>query len=145
MKDEGIGVHVIERLKTLALPEDVEVLEGGVLGLDLIEYMEERKKIIIIDAVKGGRTPGTIYHLTREDIENGKGVCLSLHDIDLPYVFNVADLLGQQINPKIIGIEPKDMDVGLELSSEIEALVPKVIELVLQEVKRKTDYLYMNN
>ena len=43
LKDEGIGVHVIERLKTLALPEDVEVLEGGVLGLDLIEYMEERR------------------------------------------------------------------------------------------------------
>ena len=143
MKDEGIGVHVIERLKTLALPEDVEVLEGGVLGLDLIEYMEERKKIIIIDAVKGGRTPGTIYHLTREDIENGKGVCLSLHDIDLPYVFNVADLLGQQINPTIIGIEPKDMDVGLELSPEIEAQVPKVIDLVLQEVTCNIDYLYM--
>ena len=137
MKDEGIGMYVIERLKALDLPKKVEVLEGGVLGLDLLEYIEDREKVIIIDAVKGGKAPGTISRLTREDIEDGQNLCLSLHDIDLPHVFNLADLLGHRINPCIIGIEPKDLSVGLEPSPEIEAQIPKVIDLVLNEIQRR--------
>ena len=133
LKDEGVGMYVIDRLKALDLPEEIELIEGGVLGLDLLEYMEDRKKVIIIDAVKGNKAPGTIYRLTRKDIEDGQNLCLSLHDMDLPYVFNLADLLGQKINPIIIGIEPKDMSIGLELTTEIEAQIPKVIDMVLKE------------
>jgi hydrogenase maturation protease len=136
LTDEGLGVHVIERLRAMDLPEEVELLEGGVLGIDLLEHMEDREKVIIIDAAQGDVVPGTIYRLTREDIEMGEGRCLSsLHDIDLPYVLNTADLMGHRIDPIIIGVEPKDLGVGLELSPEIEAVIPKVIEQVLKEVE----------
>jgi hydrogenase maturation protease len=137
LRDEGVGVHVVQRLQTMDLPEDVEVLEGGVLGLDLLEEMENREKLIIVDAVQGDGSPGTTYRLTRKEIEMGAGRCLtSLHEIDLPYVLHTADLLGQHINPIIIGVEPKDMGIGLELSPEIEAQIPKVIDLVLKEIGR---------
>jgi hydrogenase maturation protease len=135
LKDEGMGVHVIDRVKALDLPEEVEVIEGGVLGLDLLDYIEDREKIIIIDAVNGGDRPGTIYRLRRKDIEMRENRCLSsLHDIDLPHVLHMADLMGEHIDPVIIGVEPKDMSVGLELSPEIEAQIPKVIDLVLKEI-----------
>jgi hydrogenase maturation protease len=136
LKDEGVGTLVAGRLQAVELPEEAELMEGGVLGLDLIEHMEDREKVIIIDAVQGGMPPGTIYRLRRKDIEMGEGRCLSsLHDIDLPYVLNMADLSGQHIDPIIIGVEPKDMDVGFEeLSPEVEAQIPKVIELVLKEI-----------
>jgi hydrogenase maturation protease len=139
LKDEGVGVKVVERLEALGdLPDGVELLQGGVLGLDLLEDMEGREKIIIVDAVNGGETPGTIYRMTREHIDTGRNRCLSsVHEIDLPYVFRMADLLGQQIDPVvIIGIEPKDMDVGFEeLSPEVEAQIPKVIDLVMKEIR----------
>jgi hydrogenase maturation protease len=135
LKDEGIGVHVTERIRAMNMPEEVELLDGGVLGLDLIEPMEDREKVIIIDAVQGGEVPGTIYRLTRKDIEMRKDWRLSsLHDIDLPYVINMAELMGKHIDPVIIGVEPKDMSVGLELSPEIEAKIPEVIEMVMKEI-----------
>ncbi|NVM20209.1 MAG: hydrogenase maturation protease [Desulfobacterales bacterium] len=135
MKDEGIGVHIAERLQAVDLPDEVEVLEGGVLGVDLLEHMEHREKVIIIDAVQGDMGPGTIYRLTRKEIEMGENRCLSsLHEIDLPYVLNVGDFMGHYIDPVIIGVEPKDLSVGLDLSPEIEALIPKVVDLVMKEI-----------
>jgi hydrogenase maturation protease len=136
LKDEGVGVHVTERIQAMNIPEDVELLDGGVLGIDLIESMEEREKVIIIDAVQGGEAPGTIYRLTRKDIEMRKDWRLSsLHDIDLSYVLNTAELIGKYLDPVIIGVEPKDMGVGLELSPEIEAKIPEVIEWVMKEIR----------
>ena len=137
LKDEGIGVHVIERMQAMSLlDEEVELLDGGVLGLDLIEPMEDREKVIIIDAVQGGEVPGTIYRLRRKDIEMGKDWHLSsLHDIDLPYVLNMAELMGKHIDPVIIGVEPEDMSPGLELSPEIEAKIPEVIDMVFKEIE----------
>jgi hydrogenase maturation protease len=97
--------------------------------------MEDRERVIIIDAVQGGEEPGTVYRLTRKDIDMGKTRLLSsLHEIDLPYVLNVAALMGKHIEPVIIGVEPKDISVGLELSPEIEAKIPEVIEMVMKEI-----------
>jgi hydrogenase maturation protease len=136
LKDEGVGVHVARRLQAMDLPENVEVLEGGVLGLDLLDHLEEREKVVVVDAVDGGDEPGTIHRLTRADIESGKTRChMSLHEIDLPQVFATADLMGLKVDPIIIGIEPKDMDLGYdEMTPEVEAAIPRVIELVLKEI-----------
>jgi hydrogenase maturation protease len=135
LRDEGIGVHVAQRIEAMNLPDEVELFDGGVLGLDLLEHMEDRERVIIIDAVQGGEEPGTVYRLTRKDIDMGKTRLLSsLHEIDLPYVLNVAALMGKHIEPVIIGVEPKDISVGLELSPEIEAKIPEVIEMVMKEI-----------
>ena len=119
------------------LPENVEVLEGGVLGLDLLDHLEEREKIVVIDTVDGDVGPGAIYRLTRKDIEVGNTRCLtSLHEIDLPQVFATADLMGIDIEPMVlIGVQPKDMSMGYdELTPEVEEAIPRVIELVLKEI-----------
>ena len=136
LKDEGVGVHVARRLQAMDLPDDVEVIEGGVLGLDLLDHMEEREKIVVVDAVDGGEMPGTVYRLTRAEIEQSVTRCLtSLHEMDLPKVFATADLMGIQIEPVIIGVEPKDMNMGYdELTPEVEAAIPRVIEMVLKEI-----------
>lgn len=137
LKDEGVGVHVIRRLEAMDLPENVEVMEGGVLGLDLLDHMEEREKLIIVDAVEGDKGPGGVHRLTRNEIEAGETRCrMSLHEIDLPQVFASADMMGIQIEPLVlIGIEPKEIDIGYdELTPEVEAAVPKAIEMVLKEI-----------
>jgi len=139
LKDEGVGVHVARRLLTMDLPDNVEVLEGGVLGLDLLDHLEEREKVVVVDAVDGGDEPGTIHRLTRADIEEGKTRChMSLHEIDLPQVFATADMMGIKIDPVIIGIEPKVIDIGYdELTPEVEAAIPEAIAMVLKEIGAK--------
>jgi len=137
LKDEGVGVLVARRLQEMDLPDNVEVLEGGVLGFDLLDHMEEREKIVVIDAVDGDGEPGAVYRMTRAEIDEGNSRCMtSLHEVDLPQVFSTADLMGIQIEPMVlIGIQPKAIEMGYdEVTPEVEAAMPKAIELVLKEV-----------
>ena len=60
LQDEGVGVRVIERLQAAyAFPNDVTVLDGGTLGLDLLHVLEESDRAVVVDAVKAGKEPGT--------------------------------------------------------------------------------------
>ncbi len=136
LTDEGVGVHVAQRLQKMDLPSHVEVLDGGTSGFDLLDDIEGRKKVVVVDTVKGGGPPGTIYRMTTEDIEEAPKSRLSLHDIDMTDLLKLADLFEiEKPEIVIIGIEPKDMEsASMELSPEIEAQIPKVIELVMKEV-----------
>jgi hydrogenase maturation protease len=136
LKDEGVGVRVVKRLRDINLPCYTEVLDGGTLGLDLLFYIEGRKKVIVIDAVKAGGTPGTIYRFADSDIVAEAKISLSAHDIDFMDVLKTAHFLGHKPEIIFIGIEPKDISEGLELSPEIEKKIPKVIDVVMREIGR---------
>jgi hydrogenase maturation protease len=139
LKDEGVGVHVIQRLQEKKLPPDVEVLDGGTSGFDLLYEMEGRKHVVIIDAVKGGEEPGTIYRFSGNDVKAREKAFVSLHDINLADVFRLAELLGNKPEIKVIGIEPKCIEPSLELSPEIEDKIPIVIGLVEEEIGISVD------
>jgi hydrogenase maturation protease len=136
LKDEGVGVHVARKLMDMDPPAHVEVVYGGTAGFDLLDEIEGRKKVVVVDTVKGGGPPGTIYRMTTEDIEEAPKSRLSLHDIDMTDLLKLADLFEiEKPEIVIIGIEPKDMEsASLELSPEIEAKVPRLIELVMEEI-----------
>ena len=136
LRDEGVGVHVIEALKDRDLPPDVEVLDGGTASLELLNLVANRDRVIIVDAVEGGGEPGTIYRFSPDDINYQSTTFTSLHQISLMETLTDAKYL--DIVPKtvvILGIEPKDMDLGLEMTPEITAVVPRVVELVLAELE----------
>jgi hydrogenase maturation protease len=137
LKDEGVGVHVARRLMDIDLPPQVEVVDGGTAGFDLLDDIEGREKVVVVDTVKGGKPPGTIYRMTTEDIEETPKSRLSLHDIDMTDLLKLADLFKiEKPDIVVIGVEPKDMlTASLELSPEIEAQIPKVIDLVKQEIE----------
>ena len=64
LSDEGVGLRVLERLAaTYDLPEGVQTLDGGTLGLDLLYYLEGVENLLIIDAVEMGKAPGTLLRL----------------------------------------------------------------------------------
>ena len=136
LKDEGVGVRVAERLKDMTLPPDVEVMDGGTMGLDLLYYIEGRKKVVVIDAVRAGEPPGIMYRFTDRDVADKKGLLRSAHGFDFLDVINISKLLGNK-PPEIvfIGIEPEDISEGLELSPIIEERIPAIIELVMKEIE----------
>jgi hydrogenase maturation protease len=138
LKDEGIGVHVARKLMDMDLPPYVEVVEGGTSGFDLLDDIEGRGKVVVVDTVQAGQPPGTLYRLSREDIEDRPKQRLSLHDIDMTDLLKLSDLLGVKKPAEviIIGVEPKDMETAsMELSPEVEAQISKVIELVMKEIQ----------
>jgi len=138
LTDEGVGVHVVQRLQKMDLPPQVEVMDGGTSGFDLLDDIEGRKKVIVVDTVKAGQPPGTVYRMTPDDMEETGKSRISLHDIDMIDLLKLADVFKiQKPEIVIIGIEPKDMESpSLELSAEVAAQVPRVVELVMKEIGR---------
>jgi hydrogenase maturation protease len=136
LKDEGIGVHVINRLREMDLPTDVEVMDGGTLGIDLVFYIEGRKKVIVVDTVTAGEPPGTMYRFTDKDLSFKKDFLRTAHGIDFSDVVKTAQTLGTKPEEVVfIGIEPADMNEGLEPTDFIAKRIPVIIELVMKELK----------
>ena len=135
LRDEGVGVRVIEQMQKMHLPDNVELVDGGTAGADLLDVLAERKKVIVIDAVQADCEPGTVLRFSADDLTQPDGVGMSLHEIGLGEALTMTKQLG--CAPKevvVFGIKPMDISCGLELSEEIKASVPKVVELVLAEI-----------
>ena len=138
LKDEGVGVHVVKKLKEMPLPANVEVLDGGTARLDLVDFIEDRKKLIVIDAVNAGEKPGTIYRLTEDNLYIKPKAITSFHEIDFLDALHMSEVMNSKPEEiVVIGIEPKDMSGGIELSPEIEERIPIIINAVLKELNGK--------
>jgi len=134
--DEGVGVRVIEQLFSHPLPDEIEVIDGGTAGYELINFFEGKEKVIIVDAVKTDDTPGSVYKLDLSVVQEDETVQLSLHQIGLKNVFKMASMM--DLNPEVtlIGIVPKDyQDYNIGLSEEVEKAIPLAIETVLKEIE----------
>lgn len=138
MKDDGFGVRVIEKMQGMELPPDVEVMDGGVQGMNLLYCIEGRKKVIVVDSVSADNPPGTIYRFTEKALLEKKDLLRSAHGVDFSDVIKTAEFLGTKPGEIVfIGIEPEKVSEGLELSHSLEKRIPKVIELVLKELDRE--------
>jgi len=129
-KDEGYGVHAVRALSSqaaLAAPT-VEFLDGGVLGLNLLEYVEESQYLLLIDVVNANKPPGTIIELEGKDIPLYTGIKLSQHQVTFQEVLWYANMRGH-LPPHLhlIGVQPQDISIGVELTPLLEATLPEVI------------------
>ncbi len=132
-KDEGIGIHVIQEMQKMELPDHIELLDIGTSTMDLISHLERVKKLIIIDAMKAEGKPGTIYKCKPEDLIPKGEESVSLHDIGVIETLSMARKMGMEIETVIIGVEPQIMDWGMELTEEVKNKIPLIIEAVLKE------------
>jgi hydrogenase maturation protease len=132
-QDEGIGVHIIQAMEDLELPKHVDLLDIGTSTMDLFFHLKGVEKLVVIDAMKAGGPPGTIYKCRPEDLLPKDERPISLHEIGLLESLNMAEKMGMKINTVIIGVEPKVLDWGVELSEEVKSKIPTVIEVILKE------------
>jgi hydrogenase maturation protease len=140
LSDEGVGVHVAQRMMTVDMPPEVQVVEGGTDGFGLVNVITEADRMILIDAVKGGGQPGSIYRFEIEDCPPYPDIFkTSVHQISILEVINLSSLIGSTPRTTIIGIEPACMEMGMELSAAVEAKVPRVIQMIKEEVDASLD------
>jgi hydrogenase maturation protease len=124
----------------IAFPPEVEVVEGGTDGFGLIHVLTRADRLILIDAVKGGETPGSVYRFDLEECRPFPDLYkTSVHQISILEVLSLLGLIGSPPRTTIIGVEPKSLQMGMELSPEVEAQIPKVINLVKEEVLATLD------
>lgn len=137
LSDDGLSVHVLERLQADNLiPDEIQMIDGGTCGLDLLQYLEGVSNLIIIDAIKTrDGIPGSIIRLDGDKVPAYLSVKISPHDIGLPDLLATAKL--RDLYPEkivVFGIQPASLELGVELSPEVAANVESLIELIQKEV-----------
>jgi hydrogenase maturation protease len=139
--DEGVGVHAVNRLRLEKLPEDIQLVEGGVGGIALLNYVRGVDRVVFIDALSGDR-PGTIHRLTERDLNTKVKTMLrpmSLHDVGLAEMIKIGKAVYPDEMPKeiiIYGIEIREPKTySTELSKEVNDSMNNVVKLVVKELK----------
>lgn len=134
--DDGFADAVLRRLEQEALPAGVELFDAGTSAIDLMAVFGGREKLIVLDAVRGGRAPGTLYRFSPEEVEAGGLPMNSLHQVGLLETLKLGELV--DCTPQqtvVIGVQPADTSLGIGLSAEVEAAVERAAALVLQELE----------
>jgi len=137
-RDEGFGVRVIEKLREqYAFSENVTLVDGGVLGLNLLSVLSEADHLIVVDAVRNRGEPGDLYRLEKEEIPERIRGKNSLHQVDFLETLTVCRALDKVPETVIFGVEPEDIEtLSLDLTPTTQARVDRVVDLVLEEVRR---------
>jgi hydrogenase maturation protease len=132
-RDEGLGVQALKLLDAqLGNQSDFELLDGGVLGLNLLMIVEECSHLLILDAVNVGKPAGTVVEMRKEEIPLYAGIKLSQHQITFQEVLGLANIRGfLPEHLHLVGIQPEDISIGLDLSPTIELALPEVISRAL--------------
>jgi hydrogenase maturation protease len=136
MSDDGVGVWIVQELqKRYTFPGNVEVMDGGTLGLDLLPKLEGIERLLVIDAVETGGTPGTLIRLTGEDLPIALQTKLSPHQMGLKDLLAVAELMGHAPREMVlIGVQPGSIEMDTSLTPDVEVKVEIMIANVLKQM-----------
>jgi len=138
LSDEGVGVHVINRFQeTFAIPDDVEVIDGGTMGLDLMPYFEGKSHVIVVDAMcADGQEPGTIRRFSGRQVMHMLGERISPHQIGLSDLLACTEVDSQlPEHVVLLGIVPESLDTGLEMTATIQTRVDVLVALLRDELE----------
>ncbi len=136
--DEGTGVRVIQKLEEeYVFSENVELYDGGTLGLKLLEPICRSDFAIVVDIVRAGGAPGTIYRIVEKDMPRKIPYKSSLHELNIVETLIYADELGNKPETVVIGIEPGDWTSwSTSLTEPVRNRMEEFVEVVLEEIKQ---------
>ncbi|NCD24294.1 MAG: hydrogenase maturation protease [Deltaproteobacteria bacterium] len=138
LTDEGAGVHAVNDLAKESEWDSslVDFLDGATFTQDIFYIFQEYEKVLVLDAVKGGKEPGTVYRFTEANLRDNEEQSLSLHDIDLLDSLKMASLLGHRPELVVIGVEPLTItEWSMELSAPLKAAYPAFQEAARREIR----------
>jgi hydrogenase maturation protease len=133
--DDAVGMQAVELLsRDPRMPEQVEIIPGGSLGLALLERLRGITHLIAIDAVEAGLTPGAVFQFRGAELANvptGK----SVHLLGLRDLLDALTVLGEPPeHVTLIGVQPESTGWGTQLSPPVQAAVPDLLEQVFEVV-----------
>jgi hydrogenase maturation protease len=136
--DEGFGVRVVEELeRRYAFPENVTIIDGGVLGVSLMGVMSAADRLIVVDVIRNHGVPGDLYRLAGDAIPERIRAKNSLHQIDFLEALTLCQALDKVPEAVILGVEPEDiLTLSTKLTATTHNRVDDVIRMVLDELDR---------
>ena len=138
LSDEGVGVRVVEHLsEQYDFADNITLIDGGVLGVRLMGVVAETDILIVVDAVRNGGEPGTLYRMEGDEVPRRVLAKQSMHDLDLPEVLALCHAIDHDPIAIVVGIEPEDIDtMDVSLTPTIAAKLEDLASLVLKELDR---------
>lgn len=138
MSDDGVGVRVVQELqRSYNFPENVKVIDGGTLGLDLLPMLENITHLILVDAVETGGKPGTMVRLAGEELPIALETKLSPHQMGLKDLLAVSELMGHSPGEMVlIGVQPGSIEMGVDMTADVDAVLDEMISNVLYELDK---------
>jgi hydrogenase maturation protease len=135
-RDEGLGIRALWRLQEeYALPESVQPLDGGTLGLELLSYLEEAHRVLVLDAALTDGPPGTLLRLAGDEVPAFLGMRTSPHEVGLADLLAVARLRGTApAELVVLGMQPAALELGWELSPSVEAHLGVLVTAAAREL-----------
>lgn len=134
-RDDGIGIHLIEKLRKEDISEDIDILDCGTGGMKLVHDLKDLDSVLIVDSVMFGGEPGESVFFTPEEIKSLK-VQTGTHDSDLFEILSISESMGEAPDKVIImGIQPKQITFGEEISEPLKKKVQEYMEKIKKKVE----------
>ena len=133
--DDGVGPQALERLRNDArVPADVALIEGGTLGLELLNYIWDCSYLLVLDAVDVGQPPGTLIRMSSQEVQTlpGQGSVHQLGVADLLVALRV--LASRTPEVVLLGVQPASTEWGTELSPAVAAVLPALADAAVAEL-----------
>ena len=134
--DDGAGAEVLSRLRAdPRVPADVSLVEGGTLGLELLPYIWDCARLIVIDAIDVGESPGTLVRMTGAELSSLPGNS-SVHQLGVSDLLVALRMLAER-EPEVVllGVQPENTDWSPELSFRIAASIDSLVEAAIRELQ----------
>lgn len=136
MQDEGIGVRTLEWLQAHCASPEVKMIDGGTMGLDLLHYLEGVDHLLILDAIEAGKTPAEIITLSGDEVPAFLSMKVSPHQIGVQDLLATSQLMGYTPPEVVIlGVQPAQLKVGLEMSPAVAAQVVPLARLAVAQLE----------
>ncbi len=136
LTDEAAGVRAAMALEgAYRIPDNVQVIDGGTSGMEMIEDLSDLDLLVVIDVVKTGAAPGTVVKIAGDDIPVFFRRKLSPHQIALPDVLASLELLGTMPREIVVlGVEPVSLELGMEMTPTVAETIPTLVDMAVTEL-----------
>ncbi len=132
--DEGAGVHVARQLRQMPVPSNVEVVDGGTIGFELLPYADGKKKIVIVDAIHADAEPGTLFRFRGLEAEWQWAPAYSPHQSGLRELLEAMRHLTPAPEIVIFGIVPAETRcLAIGLSQPVQRRLSAIVSAILEE------------
>lgn len=137
-QDEGVGVYASKYIEqNYTFKDDVTMVDGGVLGFQLMTYYQDYDRVLILDTITMDDEIGSIYNLPADELLGLGSYKQTAHEVEIVEMLEICSLLDKMADVNIIGIVPEDIkSVNVGLSDSIKNKFNIFVQTALDELKK---------
>jgi hydrogenase maturation protease len=138
LTDEGIGVRTVEYLmKNYDYPDNVTILDGGTMGMELLGHIIDIDVLIVLDAVASSKPAGTVIIMEDDEIPKFFASKLSPHQVGIADVLAAADLIAKSPEKILLfGVVPENLELSTELTPVVAEKLPILVEHIIKALQQ---------